>query len=154
MRLDFMRARRDWEASLARNAPFLPSDAPEPDEENDGDEYDLPTFSSGNSMQISQSSTQPQLPVLKEEEEVDEMAQKEDQELEALLEMMPESFDGSERIGQEKTQELNIWSDDGEDYEELFSELMDRENAAAPQGEQRGLSQQAEQADGEAMDMS
>lgn len=154
MRLDFVRARRDWEASLARDAPLLPSDAPEPEEEENEDDYDLPTFSSGNSMQMSQPSTQPQLPVLKEEEEVDEMAQMEDQELEALLEMMPESLDGSVEDGHGKPQEQNLWSDDGEDYEELFSELMERDDVIASQGQQQGLSQHAEPADGEAMDMS
>lgn len=142
MRLDFMRARRDWEASLAKDAPLLPSGPPEPDEDENA--YKLPTFSSGKSMQISLPSTQ--LQVLKEEEEVDEMAQMEDRALEALLEMMPESHDGNDGKWSERGQEQNLWSDD-DDYEELFSELMERDVAGTEW-------QASTERDGEAMDMS
>lgn len=137
MRLDFMRRQKQWEAEQARDAPFLPSDPSEPDE--DDAEYDL-SSSSGNAMQLSQPSTQ--MPVL--EEEADEMAQMEDRELEALLELMP--VDGGDG-----KQSQNLWSDD-DDYEELFSEFMEQE-----QGHATGEGQQHEEEpaqEGEAMDMS
>lgn len=146
MRLDFMQRRKQWEAEQAREAPFIPSDPPEPEE----DEYDL-LMSSGNAMQFSQPSTQ--LPAL--EEVADEFAQMEDREFEALLEFMP----GDEEVEQEGGQQSqNLWSDD-DDYEELFSELMEQDEGQSHasgvqnQGQGQGQQQTSAQED-EAMDMS
>lgn len=142
MRLDFVQRRKQWEAERARDAPLIPSDPLEPEDEADA--YDLPS-SSGNAMQFSQTSTQP--PAM-EEDEVDEVAQMEDRELEALLEYMP--VDGGEaKQGEQQSQ--NLWSDD-DDYEALFSEIMEQDLQAFAQhgqGQQQGAAQE-----GEAMDMS
>jgi hypothetical protein len=108
MRLDFMQRQKRWEAQLAREAPPLASD---PIVEEDEDDTDLPTSSSA--MQIS--SQQP-------EDEVDEVLQREDQELEALLEYMPDN----EKKQDDTPSSGNLWSDD-DDYDALFSEVMEQE---------------------------
>lgn len=146
MRLDFMQRRKQWEAEQARDAPFIPSDPLEFEEE---EEYDLPT-SSGNAMQLSQPSTQ--LPAL--EEVADEVAQMEDQELEALLEYMPVGS-GDRESEEAGAQTQNLWSDD-DDYDELFSELMEQDGGQA-EGVDHEVQQQQQQSstqDAEAMDMS
>ncbi|KAI6821624.1 hypothetical protein KC332_g10105 [Hortaea werneckii] len=119
MRLDFMQRQRAWEAEQAREAPLIPSDPPEPEEEEA--DFELPT--SSNAMQISQTSEPPR------EDEADEIAQQEEQELEALLEYMPgqhpvQTF-SSER---NETHPEHLWSDD-DDYDALFSELVESDGA-------------------------
>lgn len=144
MRLDFVQRRKQWEAQLAREAPALHSDSvgEDDDEKEDGDDegqpwYELP--SSNNAMQMSAPSTQ-QLPL---EEEVDQLLQREREELEALLSFMPEEV--QEREDDNKSDHL--YSDD-DDYDALFSELMQQDymrdsGAHVPAQDQ-----------GEAMDMS
>lgn len=156
MRLDFMQRQKAWEAEQARYAPFIPSEPSEDDADDANDaEYDLPT-SSSNAMQLSQPATQ--LPQMVEEE-VDEVAQMEDRELEALLEYMPTVEDVVQDQGQgQEAPSQNLWSDD-DDYEELFEEFMEQDGvctaAAGPSGEGQGEQGTHEQADGgEVMDMS
>ena len=146
MRLDFVQRRKQWEAEQARDAPFILSDPPESEEEEE-DEYDLPT-SSRNAMQSSQPSMQ--LPAL--EEEAEEAAQMEDRELEALLEYMPVGGEDKESEGP-SAQSQNLWSDD-DDYEELFSELMEQDQEQPAGVAQGGQQHQPSTQDGEAMDMS
>lgn len=145
MRLDFVQRRKQWEAEQARDASFIPSDPPESEEEES--EYDLPT-SSGNAMKLSQASTQ--LPAL--EEQADEVAQMEDRELEALLQYMPVGSEESEH-GVSGMQSQNLWSDD-DDYDELFSELMEQDEGQATGPAPSGHQQQNSTQDEEAMDMS
>jgi hypothetical protein len=139
MRLDFYQRQRQWEAEQALSAPALPFDGPEAEDEEVGE---LPASSSswaGSAMQISAPSTQVQQPRL--EDEVDDVLAREDEELAALLEFMPDD------VREEDGRSEHLWSDD-EDYDALFSELMEKENAVAGQ-------QDAEDADqGDAMDMS
>ena len=105
MRLDFVQRQKAWEAEQARDAPQIPSG---PIEEEDEDVYDLPS-SSSNAMQIS--SQQP-------DDQVDEVLQREEEELEALLEFMP---------GQEgDAHSEHLWSDD-DDYDALFSQFMEQD---------------------------
>ena len=105
MRLDFVQRQRAWEAEQARDAPQIPSG---PVEEEDEDVYELPS-SSSNAMQIS--SQQP-------DDQVDAVLQREEEELEALLEFMP---------GQEgDTHSEHLWSDD-DDYDALFSQFMEQD---------------------------
>lgn len=133
MRMDFMQRQRAYENELAKSAPFMPSNAIEEEEERE-----LPNWSqAGSQMQMtSQRSV---------EEEADEFEREEEGELMALLEHMP----GEDQMpGQEK--EESLWSDDV-DYDELFSEVMDQENAAPQCGSQ---TTDALQQDGEDMDMS
>lgn len=130
MRLDYMQRQRQWEAELAREAPQIPSDPPEEAEEEDSDQFDLPR-SSGNAMQIS---SQPK-------DEVDDVLQKENEELEALLKFMPDADEDDGRQSQ------NLWSDD-DDYDALFSEFMEQDAVT----QQQSLASEHQQ--GEAMDMS
>jgi len=149
MRLDFMQRQRAWEAERAREAPRLPSDPPEEEYEDSEHDYELSTLSG--TMQSSAQMTLSQ-PVFAPEEVVDEVAQREDEELEALLSYMP----GEEGDGKVPTTSGSdhLWSDDGDDddYDALFSELMDCD------GEQKQQStssrqQTTAQSDG-AMDLS
>lgn len=143
MRLDFMRRQRAWEAEQARDAPF---DEPSEQDDDGGIAEGLPN--SSDVMHFSQSSTQVPVP-RQRDDEADELAQLEDQELEALLEYMPIDDDNDDDVQRGSGQ--NLWSDD-DDYEELFSELMERDQAqkAGPSGEQEAQ----QDAQGEAMDMS
>lgn len=136
MRLDFVQRQKQWEAQLAREAPLMPSDPPEDEEE--GEEYDLP--SSSNAMQVSAPSTQQ--PTL--DYEVDEVEQREREELEALLSYMPadEHYERDE-------QSEHLYSDD-DDYDALFSEIIAQDAGWDDQTQQ----QPAEQDDGEEMDTS
>lgn len=119
MRLDYLQRQRAWEAAQAREAPQSPSDPMEPEEDEDESIYDLP--SSANAMQMSQPATQMQMAGL--EDEVAEVAQKEDEELDYLLGYLPVMEETQEG------KEGNLWSDDDE-YDELFSELMEQEQDA------------------------
>src|ERR1700761_896588 len=140
MRLDFVQRRRQWESELARDAPLLPSDPLEPDEDREEEDAELPTWS--NMMQISTQSTQQKLP----EEEVEEVLQQEDAELEALLSYMPAREEGGDR------QSDHLYSDD-DDYDALFSEFIEREDTVMTGGGSQNQPPVASQG-GEAMDMS
>lgn len=119
-----------------------PSEIPE---EPEDEEYDLPT-SSSNAMQFSQPSTQ--LPAM--EEIADEVAQMEDAELQALLEFMP--VDEEDRTDAQV--QGNLWSDDDE-YDELFSEFMEQDQASnPPQARDHGTEARGLEEEDEAMDMS
>lgn len=131
MRADFLSRQRAWEAAQARNAPPS-SDTIFNDEE---EESDLPN---GTPMDIS--SQAPPLP----EEEVEEFLREEDQELEALLEFMPQEEDdeGMRDDGE------SLWSEGDVDYEALFEQVLS-------QGQQRGQQEAQNGGDGgEEMDMS
>ena len=137
MRLDFVQRQKQWEAEQARAAPQIPSDPPEEEEE---EEYDLPS-SSGNAMQISAPSTTQPIPG----DEVDEVLQREDEELEGLLSYMPA---GRDDVEDDRHSEHHLWSDD-DDYDALFSEFMEQD---AMQGQQSLPSEPTQ--DHDAMDMS
>lgn len=131
MRHDFLTRQRAWEAAQARNAPSSSEDVYYDDEE----EARLPE-----AMELS--STQPPAP----EDEVEDFLRDEDQELEALLEFMPE--DGDMRDDGE-----SFWSDDV-DYEALFEQVLSQEEGHR---EQRGSLEERLQGNndvGEEMDMS
>ena len=133
-RLEFYRLQRAWETQQARSAPTLSWDAPEEEAEED---VELPESTwAGSVMQVSQQS--------RPEDEVDDLLAREDEELAALLEFMPDAGRNVEqRDGDERSEHL--WSDD-EDYDALFSELMSQEQA------QQQPSTSVD--DGEAMDTS
>ncbi|KAK5127627.1 hypothetical protein LTR85_006968 [Meristemomyces frigidus] len=114
MRLDFMQRQRQWEAEQAREAPPLPQETVEEDEEV----YELPNASSS-AMPISAPPSQQAMP----DAELDEVLQREDLELEALLSYMPELK--NEDAACYGTRSDHMWSDD-DDYDALFSELVDQ----------------------------
>ena len=137
LRLDFYQRQRQWEAEQALSAPTLPFDSVE-DVEDDEEMGELPVSSwTGSGMQLSQ-----QLPATQQQDvdEVDAVLARESEEVAALLEFM---HDGGEGDGGSES----LWSE-GEDYDALFSELVEREELGA--GERaEGVHEQ-----GEAMDMS
>lgn len=161
MRLDFMQRQRAWEAALARDAPLIPSDPPEEDDE-ELQGWEQMVMSSGNAMQMSSQAMVPPSPG----EEVDEVLQHENEELEALLSYLPTQEDeGTTHEGHVES----VWSDSEEDYDALFSEFM--EHDAMVEGADATLSKNENtdhdvqvpalhqmhdyaQAEGEAMDMS
>lgn len=116
MRLDFYQRQRQWEAEQALAAPTLPFETTEEEEiEEDGE---LPVSSwTGSAMQVSAPSTQ-YARASQPEDEVDDVLQRENEELEALLECMPEN---NGDVGSD-----HFYSDD-EDYDALFSELLERD---------------------------
>ncbi|KAI7186057.1 hypothetical protein KC363_g6791 [Hortaea werneckii] len=142
MRLDFMQRQRAWEAELAREAPTISSDPPEPEEEEEG--FELPT--SSNAMQISQTSEPPR------EDEADEIAQQEEEELEALLEYMPGQHPGQIPSQRNETHYEHLWSDD-DDYDALFSELAESDGAMHdyPHGQENAAPMRAQQQDDDMM---
>lgn len=150
MRLDFVQRQKQWEAEQARSAPLLPSDVPEEDE----DDFSQ-MISSGNAMQTSTYSTQWQATP----EEADEIAQMEDQELEALLcflpgeeNALPQQYDEqSNEMVQESEPMSDHFGSDDDDYDALFSDLI---NAEAHGMVAEGSGHQAPASRGDAMDMS
>lgn len=143
MRLDFVQRRKQWEAQLAREAPtFSPfefmDDIPE---EVDESWYELP--SSSGAMHMSAPSTQQQAAPFVEEE-AEEVLRREREELEALLSYMPEEQKEGEM---DEGRSEHLYSDD-DDYDALFSELMEQDAGGGMSG------QTAVQEQGEAMDMS
>jgi hypothetical protein len=147
MRLEYMRQHKAWEVELASQAPQLPSDPIEP--ENDGQEVDtrgwdeLPV-SSADQMQMSAPSTQQPWAA----DEVEDYAQREDEELEALLQYMSQEEAQANAAGGEM--ETEHFGSDDEDFEALFSEIMDNEQQDVG-GYQTLVPSQSS---GEAMDMS
>lgn len=136
MRLDFVQRQRRWEAEQAREAPLLTSD---PIEEEDDNEV-LPTSSSA--MLLSQPASH--LPTMRDEE-VDEVLQREEEEMEALLAHMPGSNED-----EHTAQNDHLYSDD--DYDALFSEVMDEGGTDGGQAHQQPAAQA--QSSEEAMDLS
>ena len=135
MRLDFVQRQKEWQAERERDAPQLPSD---PLEDDNAVEYDLPT--SSNAMQLfSQAATQEAM----QDEEVDEMLQREQEELDALL-----SYAHSDPLEDGRSE--HFYSDD-DDYDALFSELMGQDSVQQSQ-QTPFLASQASV--GEAMDTS
>ena len=134
-RLEFYRLQRAWEAQQAQAAPTGLWDAAA--EEEAEEDAELPQSSwAGSAMQVSQ---QP-------EDEVDEVLAREDEEVAALLEFMPDGEQMDRREADESSE--HVWSDD-EDYDALFSELMAQEQT---QQQQQQTSAHVEEA--EAMDTS
>ena len=129
LRLDFYQRQRQWEAEQALSAPTLPFEAP--DEEGEDEEMgELP--GSSPAMQVSAPATQQEDVDV---DEVDAVLARESEEVAALLEFMhnEEGDGGSE----------GLWSE-GEDYDALFSELVEKEEGGAGEVHEQG----------EAMDMS
>lgn len=152
MRMDFMQRQRQWESEQARSAPLLPSDPPEEDED-----VDVPM--SSNTTRISQPrASQYSMP----EEEADEVAQREREELEALLSYLPseeevmaqlpeqQKYVQNKAYAQGESQE-HFGSDD-DDYDALFSDLMQAESQTATSGDEQQHVQPTN--DGDEMDMS
>lgn len=138
MRLDFVQRQKQWEAQLAREAPLLLTDSFE-DEDDEQDHAWSKLPSSSNAMQISEPSTQqPQL-----EDEAEEIARREREEMEALLAYMPQAMEADQ-------QSEHMYSDD-DDYDVLFSELMEQDNGPQCVASHTGVQPQSQ---GEAMDMS
>lgn len=154
MRLDFVQRQKQWEAEQARSAPLLPSDAPEEDDED----FALP-MSSNNSMQFSAPSTQWQAT----QEEADEVAQRENEELEALLSFLPgeemnvtqpqaqfQEFDHTHQVQQADEQMSEHFGSDDDDYDALFSDFINAEAHEAAEEE----TAMAQAPSGDAMDTS
>ena len=138
MRLDYMRQQKRWEAEQARDAPQLSSDPVEEEEE-----YDLPSSSSV--MQMSTHGSQQPVP----DDEVDEVVQRENEELEALLSYMADEEENSEN---RDSQSINLWSDE-DDYDALFSELVEHGDDTVSEQHQQSVTAQHAY-DDEMMDLS
>jgi len=155
MRLDFVQRQKQWEAEQARSAPLLPSDAPEEEDEEDLSHM----IYSGNATQTSMSFSQWQATP----EEADEIAQMEDEELEALLSFLPGEDSTSHQQhsyqpiqNQDQGQQANEpmsdhFGSDDDDYDSLFSDFINAE--AHGMGEEDN-GPQAPESSGDAMDMS
>lgn len=151
MRLDFVQRQKQWEAEQARAAPLLPSDGPEQEEEDDFSQM----IFSGNATQASLPSTQWQATP----EEADQIAQMEDEELEALLSFLPgeesalpqqHSYQSVQEQQPDEQMSEHFGSDD-DDYDSLFSDFI---NAEAHEMAEQGNDIQAPVSSGDAMDMS
>jgi hypothetical protein len=153
MRLDFVQRQKKWEAEQARAAPMLPSDGPEEEEEEDFSQM----IFSGSAAQSSMPSTQQWQAT---PEEADEIAQMEDEELEALLSFLPgeESalpqpqgyYQPVQMQGRDEQISEHFGSDD-DDYDSLFSDFI---NAEAHETVDGGNGVQAPMSNVDAMDMS
>lgn len=158
MRLDFVQRQKQWEAEQVRSAPLLPSDAPEEEDEEDLSHMIFSGNATQNSMSFSQWQATP--------EEADEIAQMEDEELEALLSFLPGEGDelpgqhnyqqSKQNQGQGQDQQGNEpmsdhFGSDDDDYDSLFSDLINAE--AHGMGEESN-GPQADASSGDAMDMS
>jgi hypothetical protein len=156
MRLDFVQRQKQWEAEQARSAPLLPSDAPEEEDEEDLSHMIFSGDATQNSMSFSQWQATP--------EEADEIAQMEDEELEALLSFLPGegndlpqySYQPIQDQGQAQDQQENEpmsdhFGSDDDDYDSLFSDFI---NAAAHGQCEQSSGPQADTSNGDAMDMS
>lgn len=140
MRLDFMQRQRAWEALQAREAPPIPSD-PIEDEDEEATAYDLPSSTDG--MQISAPpSQQPPIP----DAEAEEAARREQEELDALLQYLPgeEPEMEAEMEADERDMRSEHFGSDDDEYEQLFEELMDSETGL-PQYRQETASQRPQQ---------
>jgi hypothetical protein len=147
MRLEYMRQHKAWKAELASQAPQLPSDPIEPEEdveEVDTRGWDELPVSSAEQMQMSAPSTQQPWAA----DEVEDYLQREDEELEALLQYMSQADVEANAAGREM--ETEHFGSDDEDFEALFSEVLEREQQAI--GDYQAIV--PSQSSGEAMDMS
>lgn len=119
MRLDFMQKQKAWEAERARDAPSLPFEVIEQEE----DEISSPTLSSGrNGIQIFAPTSQPTMPSV----EIDDLIRHEFEEVQALLAYMPPNEDEEVKDAHSDY----IWSDD-DDYDSLFSEVLEQEQRSS-----------------------
>lgn len=165
MRLDFVQRQKQWEAEQARSAPAVFADAMGEDEEEEV--FAMPVSSSGDAMQFfTPSATQWQAT----QEEADQVAQRENEELEALLSFLPgEEINVSQSTAAAQYQDYNQpesqredeqmsehFGSDDDDYEALFSDFINAEaHEAAVMGGERGPPTQVpESSGGDAMDMS
>ncbi|TKA23448.1 hypothetical protein B0A50_07475 [Salinomyces thailandicus] len=139
MRLDFMQRQKAWEAERAREARLVGSE----DIEVEDVEDTLP--GEGHAMLLPDLSSQQSV-----REEVDEVAQLEQRELEALLEYMPNATMQDEDKDDARSEHL--WSDDDE-YDAIFSELEEHESLASHGGQESAAPQHAPE-DDEMMDLS
>ena len=133
-----MQRQRQWEAQLLRDAPSNSAELVEDEdtyaEEDTDAEYTLPiSTSSSNRMMLCAPSTQ--RPIL--DYEIDEVEQREREELEALLSYMPAEYEQAD----------HLYSDD--DYDALFNEIIEQENPRPAE-----LSESQSFDAGEAMDTS
>jgi hypothetical protein len=145
MRLDFVQRQKKWEAEQARMAHSLPLDALEAEEDIDDQEgsFGLPV-SSGNAMQMcapssSQWDTTP--------EEADEVAQRESEELEELLSLLPGDASGMQQQHwqQEQHQAYQAqpqdehFGSDIDDYDALFSDFINEEAHGMPEEDDNAM---------------
>ncbi|TKA22163.1 hypothetical protein B0A54_17926 [Friedmanniomyces endolithicus] len=117
MRLDFMQRQRAWEAEQARDAPyscFEPIEEEEEDEDEDAARYDLPSSSSNVMIRMSQPASHQDPMPEQEEEELDAVLRREQEEMEALLSYMPmdEPQSSSVDVMNNAQSSGNLWSDD------------------------------------------
>jgi len=160
MRLDFVQRQKKWEAEQARAAHFLPLDAPEEEEEGLADQgsFGLPS-PSGNAMQMSVPSWQWQATP----EEADEVAQRESEELEELLSLLPGDAGSLQYEHQQQEQQSQAhqpqghdeqmsehYGSDDDDYDALFSDFINEEAHGMAEGGDNSHTATS----GDAMDMS
>ncbi|KAK1080766.1 hypothetical protein LTR33_005267 [Friedmanniomyces endolithicus] len=117
MRLGFMQRQRAWEAEQARDAPYPTPDSieeEEEDEDEDAARYDLPSSSSHVMIQMSQPASHQHPMPDQEEEELDAVLRREQEEMEALLSYMPmdEPQSSSIDVMNNAQSSGNLWSDD------------------------------------------
>jgi len=157
MRLDFVQRQKQWEAEQARSAPLLPSDAPEEEDEVDLSHMIFSGNATQNSMSFSQWQATP--------EEADEIAQMEDEELEALLSFLPgegndlpqqQNYQPTQYQGQGQDRQGNEpmsdhFGSDDDDYDSLFSDFINAEAHGMAEGNN---APQEDASSGDVMDMS
>lgn len=141
MRLDFVQRQKKWEAEQARVAHSLPFDAMEEEELDDQEgSFGVPG-SSGNAMQMS-SSQWDATP-----EEADEVARRENEELEELLSLLPGDASGLQhqypqqeqhQAQQAQRQDEHFGSDD-DDYDALFSDFINEDAHGMPEGDDNAM---------------
>lgn len=161
MRLDFVQRQKKWEAEQARAAPLMLSDAPEEEEEEE--DFSLPV-SSYNAMQMPAPSSQWQWQATPEE--ADEVAQWENEELEALLSMLPGEESGFQQQQQLSAQQHDYqpyqdrradepmsehFGSDDDDYDALFSDFINADAHGTSEGSNTAA---IPASSGDAMDMS
>lgn len=157
LRAEYLRQRRKWEGEMAFQAPM-----DEDEEETDGSKDvtgwdDLPMSSAQSGMLMSAPGTQRNLV---DDDQVEEVAGWEDGELDALLEFMP-GYSETNTTGPEDTRTQNVaqehFGSDDEDFEALFSELMEQDAMSQEQPPQQDVPEgqvPPVTSQGEAMDMS
>lgn len=170
MRLDFVQRQRAWEAELARAAPFVGEEDVmengDEEEEDDGDVFGGPKSGGGDAMQFSApGSQQQQWGWQATQEEADEVAEREREELDALLSLLPgeemqgaqeqaqgqqPSFGSSEEQQGDEQMSEHFGSDD-DDYDALFSDFINADAHETVGGFDQA---QVPEGGGDAMDMS
>ena len=171
MRLDFVQRQRAWEAELARAAPSVGEEDVmengDQEEEDEGDVFGGLGSSGGDAMQFSApgSQQQQQWGWQATQEEADEVAEREREELDALLSLLPvdemqgaqeqaqgqqPSFGSNEEQQGDEQMSEHFGSDD-DDYDALFSDFINADAHETVGGFDQA---QVPEAGGEAMDMS